>query len=82
MNTRTSSNRTCDLKEVEKTVHRMLSECISHGFFSINIRGEKNRGKIDVYVEGGQSVKHSIPIDNVANQSDSRSGSVYDNDTN
>lgn len=76
MNTSTSSNMSLDLKEVEKTVHRMLSECISHGFFSIIIRGEKSHNKIDIFVEGGQSVKHSIPIDAVAKNRDSRGGSV------
>jgi hypothetical protein len=79
MDASTSSRLSRQIREVEYTIHRMLSDCLPHGFFTITIRGEKKtRGKVDVYVEGGQSVKHTIPLENTENQNDSWGGSVND----
>jgi|GEM_PF-5192846 len=81
MENSTSSKMSAEMKEVENTIHRVLSECLPHGFFVITIRGEKNRGKQSVFVEGGQSIKLTMPIQITEKTSDSCGGSIYETNT-
>ncbi len=75
-------SKTCvEMREVEKAIHRVLSDCLPYGFFVITIRGEKNRGKQCVFVEGGQSIKLTMPIQITEITNDSCGGSVYEQNT-
>lgn len=65
------------MAETEATIHEMLSHCLSYGFFRIQITGETNKqGRVDVFVEGGPSIKHSIETDRLNRPRDSWSGSA------
>lgn len=79
MSTASPSQWQEQVKDAEATIHRMLLECLPYGFFSISIKGEKNKkGRVDVLVEGGPSIKHTIQTEEISVSRDSWSGSAHE----
>lgn len=67
------------VKDAEATIHRMLLECLHYKYFNISIKGETNKkGRIDVLIEGGPSIKHIIQTEEISVSRDSWSGSAHE----
>jgi hypothetical protein len=69
------------IKETEATIHKMLMEFLPYGYFNLTITGKTNKqGRVDVFVEGGPSIKHCIETDRLNRPRDSWSGSANHDD--
>jgi hypothetical protein len=49
-----------EVRMIEEAFHRKLMEGLEYGFFDISTRGERVKGRIEVFIEGGPSYKFAV----------------------